>query len=70
MKKQITSGLLAAVTVLGMAAAPAQSVIPALQTAITASADSEYGDLYYQSNGSEITITGCKRGVTSITIPK
>lgn len=71
MKKQITSGLLAAVTVLGMAAAPAQSVIPALQTAIVASAaDKTYGDLYYQTDGKQVIITGCKSGSKLITIPE
>ncbi len=73
MKKQITSGLLAAVTVLGMAAAPAQSVIPALQTAVTASAeywdDLVYGDLYYQNDGRQIIITGYKDDVKSVNIP-
>ncbi len=62
-------------TVLGMAAAPAQSVIPALQTAIVASAeDKTYGDLYYQTDGKQVIITGCKAaymgGSKLITIPE
>ena len=73
MKKQITSATLAAVTMLGMAAAPAQSIIPALQTAIVASAaDYEvYGDLHYQTDGKQVFIVGYNSDTTNsvITIP-
>ena len=71
--KRVASGICALAMVGSTAAAPAQTIIPALQTAIVASAANEktYGNLLYKSDGKQITITGAlnKDSLTSVVIP-
>lgn len=69
--KKLTAGLCALAVTMGVAAAPAESIVPAVKSAIVASAaDNEtYGNLYYRVVAGEVHITGVKEGSTEVNIP-
>ena len=69
--KKLTAGLCALAVTMGVAVAPAESIVPAVKSAIVASAEDYevYGDLHYQTDGKQVFIVGYNLEAVNIIVP-